>query len=511
MFSNTAYEALYQLLGLSLHAKFIELITGETFFKSLILIIFGGLFFFTILKFISRYLPGSLIERKQIPLSRFIKVIACLFLGLTILRVGTTVQVMDFQGRSWSDNPYVRGNADRVEAQYRVSVVFNVLSRTAEELTSLLARVIDEVFAKGTSQLTAPNMFYKAIMYAGVSTIEDAGLREQLRFYTDECFTKVIPTLGKFNDRTAVDGFFQTVRGIDRELSNVSIDLGAGRMTNCLEVKESTVQKLNAFAAVQTKGLSDHLPWEAGVVYSYGGQLDPGYFKNYVASQALANFYADQTEGRLGIQKGAEVPGGMGHGFQVLGRIFSWDGILGALGFRDLQGASEAAMRSQEFSEHLARAPHVAGFIRMLLVAVFPWLMFFVVAGKWRVLLVWFWIYFSVLLWTPLWTLLYHIMLGISMSAETMSAFGELADGVSMYSASIVSHRLYYMFSIYSWLQLLVATMTTGSVFMFLKPMLGERTEESAPEFLGGAQGLAGTALEAGTAKSLTSAAKAVL
>lgn len=511
MFSNTAYEALYQLIGLSLHAKFIELITGETFFKGLILMIFGTIFFFTILKFISRYLPGSLIERKQVPLSRFIKVVACLFLGLAILRVGSNAEVLDFQGKNWADNSYVKANGGPTESQYRVSVVFSVMSRTAEELTGLLARVIDGIFAKGTSQLTAPNMFYKAIMYAGTSTIEDPSLRDQLRFYTDECFTKVIPSLGELKNRAAVDGLFQARREIDRELADVGIDLGEGKTTNCLEVKESTVQKLNDYAYVQTKGLADRLPWEASVVYAYGGKLDPGYFKNYVASQALASFYADKSEGRLGIHRGAEVFGKTGYSFQVLGQIFSWDGILGILGMRDLQGASESAKRSQEFSEHLARAPHVAGFIRMLLVAIFPWLMFFVVAGKWRVLMVWFWIYFSVLLWTPLWTLLYHIMLGISMSSDTMAAFGEMSDGISMYSASVVSHRMYYMFSIYSWLQILVATMTTGSVFMFLKPLLGERTEESAPEFLGTAQGVASTGVELGSAKSLTSAAKAVL
>ncbi|MBX3032914.1 MAG: hypothetical protein KF865_03250 [Bdellovibrionaceae bacterium] len=511
MFSNTAYEALYQLLGLSLHAKFIELITGETFFKGLILMIFGAMFFFTVLKFISRYLPGSLIERKNVPLSRFVKIVACLFLGLAILRVGQDAEVKDFQGKNWADNPYVQSHADSVESQYRVSVVFNIMSRTAEELTGLLSRVIDGIFAKGTSQLTAPNMFYKAIMYAGVSTIEDAGLRDQLRFYSNECFTKIIPSLGEFKNRGAVDGFFRASHEIDQELSSISIDLGDGKTTDCLAVKESTVQKLNDYASVQTKGLSDRLPPSAGIVYAYGGKLDPAYFKHYVASQALANFYADQTEGRLGIQKGAEVPGQTGYGFQILGRVFSWDGILGAIGLRDLQGASEAAHRSQEFSEHLSRAPHVAGFVRMLLIAVFPWLMFAVVAGKWRFLVVWFWIYFSVLLWTPLWTLLYHIMLGISMSSETMAAFGQMADGVSMYSASVVSHRIYYMFSIYSWLQLLIATLTTGSAFMFLKPLLGESQEEPAPDFLGTAQSLAGTGIEAGTAKGMTGVAKAVL
>lgn len=502
MFSNTAYEALYQILGLSLHAKFIELITGETFFKGLVLMIFGGAFFVTLLKFISRYLPGSLIDRKQIPLSRFVKVVICLFLGLAILRVGTNAQVKDFQGKNWAENPYVKTQSHDTESEYRVSVVFDLMSRTAEELTGLLSRVIDGVFAKSGSQLTAPNMFYKAIMYAGLSTIEDTSTRDQLRFYADECFTKVIPSLGEMKNRAATDGFFRASHEIDRELSDVSIDLGNGHTTNCLEVKESTVQKLNEYASVQTKGLSDRLPPSAALAYAYGGELDPSYYKNYVASEALANYYADQSEGRLGIQKGAELPGGAGQGFQVMGRVFSFDGILGMFGFRDVQGASEAAKRSQEFSEHLARAPHVAGFVRMLLIAVFPFLMFFVVAGKWRILLAWFWIYFSVLLWTPLWTLLYHVMLGISMSSETMTAFGQLADGVSMYSASVVSHRLYYMFSIYSWLQLLVATLTTGSAFMFLKPLLNESETESKPEFID--SGL--SAVNAGA-----SAAKAVL
>jgi hypothetical protein len=178
---------------------------------------------------------------------------------------------------------------------------------------------------------------------------------------------------------------------------------------------------------------------------------------------------------------------------------------------RELQGASESAKRAQEFSEHLARAPHVAGFIRMLLIAIFPWLMFFVVAGKWRVLVVWFWIYFSVLLWTPLWTLLYHIMLGISMSSEVMESFGRLTDGVSLYAAALVNHRLYYMFSIYSWVQLLVATLTTGSAFMFLKPMLGEGDSESKPEFLESLSSATTGAVGGGVKGAATGAVGAVL
>jgi TraG-like protein, N-terminal region len=484
MFSNTAYEALYQILGLELHAKLIEVITGEAFFKGLLLMIFGAGFFMTALKFISRYVPGSLVERRHLPLSKFVKVVACLFLGLAILRVGTTSQVMDYQGKNWADNSYVQGHFQEVQGQYRVSVIFQLISHTAEELTSLLARVIDQVFSVGNSQLTAPNLFYKAIMYAGTTSIEDPELRDQLQFYSDECFSKVIPFVDQFKKQAAVDGMFKAGQKIDQELSNVVLDLGNGKQTNCLEIKESTVQKLNQYATEKTRGVSDQIPWGAAMAMSQGAKVEQADYKNYAVSSALVNYYSDQREGRLGIQKGSELPGGAGSFFQTMNRVFSWDGLLGLFGQRDAQGAAEAAKRSQEFSEHLARAPHVAGFVRMILVAIFPCLIFFVVAGHYRVLIVWFWIYFSVLLWTPLWTLLYHVMLGIALSSDVLSAFGNLKDGVSLYSASLVNHRLYYMYSIYSWVQLLVATLTTGSAFMFLKPMLSEGQQEAKPDFL---------------------------
>lgn len=508
MFSNTAYEALYQLLGLELHAKFIELITGEAFFKGTILLIFGALFFFAAIKFISRYVPGSLVERRHVPLSKFVKIIACLFLGLAILRVATPAKVSDYQGKNWSENQYVQGRFQTVQSEYRVSVLFSLMSHTAEELTALLSRVLDGLFAKSGSQLTTPNLFYKSIMYAGISTIEDPKLRDQLQFYSEECFAKVIPQVDQFKATGLRDGFFAAGHSMDSALKGVTLELGNGKTTDCLEVKDSTVSQLNAYGDEKARGLEGVMPYMA---YAYGGQVEEKTFKNYTTSMALVNYYADKTEGRLGIQKGSQIPGNAGGFFQTMNRFFSWDGLLGAVGFRDAQGASEAATRAQEFSEHLARAPHVAGFVRMILIAIFPWLMFFIVAGHWRVLLVWFWIYFSVLLWTPLWTLHYHVMLGISMSAEMMESFGQMADGVSLYSASLVNHRLYYMFSIYSWVQLLVATLTTGTAFVFLRPMLGHGTQEEAPGFLGSAQNSAGTGLEAATAKNAVGVAAAVL
>ncbi|PWU14065.1 MAG: hypothetical protein C5B49_13810 [Bdellovibrio sp.] len=76
---------------------------------------------------------------------------------------------------------------------------------------------------------------------------------------------------------------------------------------------------------------------------------------------ALVDYYANQREDRMGVQKGAEAPNGAGSFFQTMNRVFSWDGLLGLAGFRETQGAAEAAKRSQEFSEHLLRANESGG------------------------------------------------------------------------------------------------------------------------------------------------------
>lgn len=503
MFSNTAYEALYEMIGLRLHSQFIALITGEAFFKGLILLIFGVLFFVSVVKFISRYVPGSLIERKHVPLSKFVKIIACLFLGLAVLRVGGTAKVEDYLGRNWSENSYIRNHLGSTDADYQVSLVYKVLAQTAEELTSLISRAIDSVMSQGHSQLQAPNFFYKAIMYAGFSSVDDPKTKETLAFYIDECFAKVIPAVERdAANASQLDKFFNPDSQTDRELHAIELDIPNGAKANCLTVKERARQSLVEYAQSQKGGLPEPLNPEF---------INEQQYWNFTASMYLVNYFNAENESVLGVQRGAETPGATGAIFRNLNRFFSWNGLLSVFGMKDSIGASEAATRSQEFSEHLARAPHVAGFIKMVLIMIFPWLMFFVVAGNWRVLSMWFWLYFSVLCWTPLWTLLYHIMLGISVSGDVMQAFGKMNDGVSLYSAALVSSRIYYMYSIYSWAQLLVATFTTGTVFMFLRPLLGQSTQEEQPGFLGTARDIAGSGAQASQAKSVAGAAMAVL
>lgn len=496
MFSNTAYEAMYQYIGLALHSKFIEVITSQRVFLGVITLIFGALFFGTTVQFFSRYVPGVLIKRRQIPLSKYVKIVFCLFLGIAILRVGSHTSVKRFNGESWNKNPYIHAKVPEVSAQYKVSFVFDILSRTAEEVAALISRVIDSVFQTTHSQLDAPDFFFKAIMFAGTETIDDPKLKKSVQFYTNECFDRVLPFLKEKFKGGKVDKMFETDAAVDQKLAQVYLERTDKKPYNCLDVKNEVRDQLRAYSLQTTGGggLMDKLMQKIREPYMHKS------WSNYHHSALLVNHYLDQHEDSLGVQKGAEVKSTTGRIVQSFNRFFSWDGLLGTLGFRNLQGASMAASRAQEFSENLARAPHVAGFIKMLAIAIFPWLLFFVVAGYWRVLVYWFFIYFSVLLWTPIWTLLYHIMNSIALSAEVMEAFGGLSDGVSLYSAQLISSRIYQLYSVYAWLQILTGTFFTAMVMYFMRPVLTDSKEESTPEAYDSGKSAIGTVATLGKA-----------
>ncbi len=487
MFTNTAYEALYQYIGLALHAQFIEVITSEGFFKAIVLMIFGVLFFSTAVKFLSRYVPGSLMAKKHVPLSSFVKIIGSLFLGLALLRVESSTFVKNYAGETWHNNPYIKLRYGDVKDKIKVSFVFDILSRTAEETTAMLNRMIDQVMSKSHSQLGAPNFFYKAIMYSGSATLESPETKELVHFYTEECFEKILPQLGSLDGN--LSEFFKPNGLYDQKLSEINIRSEDSNHYTCLDVKKEVRQSLKQLAI-------DH---QVSFLRVTGGELPRVYegdeaWQNMHMSNMLVNFYLDEKESVMGIMKGSQLPGTMGRVFQYLNRLFSFDAVLSIFGFSETHGASEAAVRSQKFSEELARAPHVSGFVKMILIFIFPFLMFFVVAGKWKVLVYWFALYTSVLLWAPLWTLFYHIMIGMAQSMEMMQALGELSDGISLYSAKLVSSRIYYFYSIYSWIQILIGVFVTGGMFYFLRPLLTETESEKAPGFIGDASDTAGTA-----------------
>jgi len=491
MFSHTAYEALYLHLGLALHEKFIEVITSQKIFLAALLIIFGIVFFGTTVRFFSRYLPGVLVRPQAVPLSAYFKIVLSLFIGMSILRVSSHTSVKRFDGRSWHDNAYIQQKIQRVEPDYKVSFVFDLLSRTPEELTKLLSRIIDQTFQSTHSHLEAPNFFFKAIAYAGSATIEDPELRSNIDFYVNECFDRVLSFIPKDEDGSVADRFFGDSYSMDEALSELPVPIANGKTTTCLEIKEEVRTQLMNYSQRKGNDLPNYF------VGPFGGPTNLTAMDNLRTSEFLVNHFYENREGFLGIQKGSQPPSGAARIFQYLNRFFSWDTVVSIFsgGSSEEHGAALAARRAQKFSENLKRAPHVAGAIKMVLIMIFPWLVFLMAAGNWKVLIYWFFAYFSVLLWTPFWTLFYHIIVNIALSAEHMEALGRLSDGISLYSAELITHRMNYMFAVFSWIQLLIGVFLSGGILLSIRPMISDSEGDQRPEFIQGGE----KALAAGT------------
>ena len=481
MFSSTAYEAFYQYIGLGLHSRFIEIITSQKVFLATLLLIFGVMFFMTCVRFVSRSLPGSLVAKKSVPLSAFVRVIACLFLGISLLKVQSHTSVKKFKDVSWHTNGYITKKIPEVAQDYRVSFIFDLMTRSAEEIARFFGTVVDSVFKTTNSQLNAPNFFYKAILLGAAQTIEDGDLRSKIDLYSSDCFEKALPVIEQFKDKDIFDRFLGRMPDIDTELKNIKIGQSQGSQLNCLDLKEEMRAGLVAYylrSAGRTEGQVKE--------YLKGPVMNERALSNLWVSQWLVNQQLEKREGFLGIPKGSEIPGTGGKILRYAGRIFhSFDGLLHLFGLDDLSGVGTANERAEKFANDLSRAPHIAGFIKMILIMIFPFLVFFVVAGRWKILLYWWMIYGSVLLWAPIWTLFYHIITTFALTADVMKAFGELHDNVSLYSASLITARVYKMYSIYAFIQLLLGPLPTAFLAYTFAPMLRDTADDDkAPDVI---------------------------
>jgi len=80
-----------------------------------------------------------------------------------------------------------------------------------------------------------------------------------------------------------------------------------------------------------------------------------------------------------------------------------------------------------------------------------------------------------------------------------MAAFRKLNNGISLYSANLISSRMNYLFSIYSWMQVLIGPAFTGISAYRLLPMLTDTQSESAPEFISDGQSVVSTGAQIAT------------
>ena len=477
MFASTAYEAYYTYIGLYFHEASIGIITSHAVFAGIIVLILGICFLLGSWRYLNRYMPSLFRGSQTVGAGFFIKILACFILGVSLLKVGSTSEVSTFFRKSWHAHPYLETKGTAIKSDYQVSFVFDLLTTTAEEVARFASFIVDELFGRTNSETVAPGAFYRAVMVAGSQTLEDEKLRVMVDVYTESCFDKVIPYLqGEIGDK--VDGFFRYGSEVDGLLESIPLTDAKGAKTNCLTLKNEVRAELLSYA--RSKGAHFYQDFK-GVL----GQRSLAMIKdaNYVAASALVNHYLSKSQDALATQEGAKVGGTLSQVFLGVNRFFSWDGLLSIIGQGDKVGASLTAERAEKFSEYLQRAPHIKGLVKLFLIGIFPWLVFFVVAGRWKVLVAWFAIYTSVLLWTPIWAGLHHLMTSIALSTETMEHFGALNDGISLYSASFVTAKLYQFYAIYSWLQILAGPLPTLLLsYGMFNSLLTDSEIESTPE-----------------------------
>ncbi|MEK7692454.1 MAG: hypothetical protein AAB425_15670 [Bdellovibrionota bacterium] len=237
MYSNTAYEALYQLMGLRLQEEVTTALTSAAVFRAFILLLFAMGFFTFMMDFESRSMPFILTTRRA-PLSRLVALCFGLFVGISILKVGgASVTSRNIAGKPWGDNPYIRLHDPKAAVDYRVSWLFRLASGSAEEIARFLGIVVDRAFARTNSQMSAPNFFYKAILGAAADTIDDPGLRDGIEFFTDECLSKVLPRFSPDSDFSFLDQIFSEVSPADRKLALIKLESATGPGTTCWDVK----------------------------------------------------------------------------------------------------------------------------------------------------------------------------------------------------------------------------------------------------------------------------------
>jgi len=509
MFSSTAYEAFYEIIGLHLHEASIKIITSQEVLIGILALTFGCAFFFTTWNYFKRYLP-FIGGGGRSGITTIVKLVASFLLGVSILKVSTHTHVNNYNRISWHHNDYIEKKVSNIQEQYEVSFIFDMMTRSSEELARLASVIVDKLFEKGNSELHAPSAFYKAVMYAGSVSIDDPKLRSLIDFYSTECFDKVIPLIESGEAQDKISEFFRPNGVVDRELEKISIKTKNGVLLTCLDLKEKV--RLGLFDFARRKGVR---------LRKYRGRfniMNPRQERNDLISSGLNNYFLSKSESLLmNIKKGAEVPGGFSSFLLGWKRFWTMDGFFSFFGREDLEGASLTADRALQFNEYLKRAPHIKGMVKLFLIAIFPWLIFLIFVGKWKVLISWWAVYFSVLLWTPIWTLLYHLMTSIALSTEVMEHFGRINDGISLYSSQLITNRLYQFYAIYSWLQVIVGPLPTvilawGMFTGFLKdseeghaPTEGVGTTISVvgATVTGGASGGVGAGLSAG-AKTAT-------
>lgn len=498
MFSSTGYEAYYTYLGAVMQSTMLDFITNQKALKGLLVFLFASMLLLAIINFFKNYLPSGFSTggfNGGTALIGIVKVI-CAFMfvsGLLSFRVNPVIKNYDRQ--SWMDSRYFENK--KIVGDIKVSGVYFFITNTLEEVGRAIGLVIDNTLkTRGTEgNLKTPDFFYKAMMYAGSSTIESESLRNNLDIFTNECLPIVL-SLPEYQDAGGISKIF---RGESLARSHLR-----GRRVEFLNLNCEELRGLvNHELLEEAKQLG--LPEYTGIGMSFQKNI-----QTVAASKKILNHWINSQEDAVGTSRAAKFSsGGVYNGVNILQFIEkaqTTEGMMNMLtrlftgsgtSFQNINNATKASMK---FSEMTKRAPHLLGLLKMLLSTVFPFLVFVIVLGKWKPLVWWSALYFSLCLWSPLWSMFYHIMTNMMISSSEFQRFSgdSLNGGVFLYASSVLQNKSYYFYEIYSWIQLMTGPGFTGMFAMGLKGALSNGAQESTLNTVGAvSQPTAGLAKQA--------------
>ena len=72
----------------------------------------------------------------------------------------------------------------------------------------------------------------------------------------------------------------------------------------------------------------------------------------------------------------------------------------------------------------------------------------------------------------------------IALTTEVLANYEGLRDGFSIYGSEIINSRMYFAYSVYSWVQLVVSPLPTIIVAGSLRGMLSRPNEDNAPSLV---------------------------
>lgn len=460
MHALTAVEAYFTYMGLYWYTEIVRFLGSDHFVRALCLLVFGVLFMTTIIQVFSRQMGSSVFGNSYVSVGSIVKVVVCYLLGLACLKVSNHQMVKNYSKESWDSSPYIVSRLGAVDKDIRLSMPVDLMVRSAEEISWFLTKITDWLMKGTHSNAESPGLYYKALLLAGATTIDDPRLRSKLELYSTDCVERLLPAYEKAyaDPKAGIDSLLTLGQNASTELAEIPLDGGK----TCFDLRQEVQNDLSRVATPE-------MPWLERVMAKMQGDkpISTDQFANYRVSSALLNFYIDKNEKGLGVMNGGESPGVYGRILQYLGRLISHEGLLRSVGLRESAGVGVAVERAKEFNEQLRTAPMILGLTKAALIVMSCLLPFFIIALKWRMVIWWWLVYTSVCLWVPIWTGLYHLITNIFTVPEVMKHFGQMTDAYSLYSAMLISDQAYYISSVISWAQVAVGPGLSAMVGFF--------------------------------------------